>query len=226
MKTELRQKAIEMRVKEEASYSEIKKKLGVPKSTLSYWLREYPLSDERIYELRKKGWGKGEASREKYRNAMRKKKEVKRKCVYQKQKQRLSNLSEDSLYIAGLMLYSAEGGKKDLYRITLANTDPAIILFFIKWLDMFFDINIIKLRFQLHLYENMNISKEEKFWSDILGNMGKSQFYKTQIRVLKKGSFTYEGSHRHGTCSIFVSSGEKKMELMESIRAFYDLHKS
>ncbi len=226
MKVELRQKAIEMRLKEEASYSEIKKKLGVPKSTLSYWLREYPLSNERIYELRKIGWGKGEASRERYRNTMREKKEVKRECVYQKQKQKLKNLSKDSLYVAGLMLYSAEGGKKDSYRITLANTDPAIILFFIKWLDMFFGINVEKLRFQLHLYENMNIGEEEKFWSKVLGDIEKCQFYKTQIRALKKGSFTYEGSHSHGTCSIFVSNVDKKMKLMESIRAFYDLHKS
>ncbi len=225
MKAELRQKAIDMRIKEEASYSEIKEKLGVPKSTLSYWLREYPLSDERIYELRKIGWGKGETAREKYRNTMRKKKESKRKCVYQKQKQKLRNLSKDSLYVAGLMLYSAEGGKKDAYRITLANTDSAIILFFIKWLDMFFGIDIKKLRFQLHLYENMNIDEEEKFWRAVLGNMKKCQFYKTQIRALKKGSFTYEGSHRHGTCSVFVSNGDKKMVLMESIRAFYDLHK-
>ncbi len=226
MKTELRQKAIDMRIKDEASYSKIKEKLGVPKSTLSYWLREYPLSNKRIYELRKEGWSKGEASREKYRNAMREKKDMKRNCIYQQQKQNLKNLSKDSLYVAGLMLYSAEGGKKDLYRITLANTDPAIILFFIKWLGMFFDIDIVKLRFQLHLYENMDIVEEEKFWKDVLGGIEKSQFYKTQIRVLKKGSFTYEGSHRHGTCSVFVSNGDKKMKLVESIRAFYDLHKS
>jgi len=225
MKTELRQKAIEMRVKNKASYSEIKNRLGVPKSTLSYWLRDYPLSDERIYELRKAGWSKGEASREKYRNTMRKKKDVKRCVVYEQEKMNLSNLSQDALYTAGLMLYSAEGGKKDPYRITLANTDSDIILFFIKWLDMFLDIRASQLRFQLHLYENMNIDKEEKFWSSTLKGIKKNQFYKTQVRILKKGSFTYEGTKGHGTCSIFVSNVDKKMKLMESIRAFYDLHK-
>ena len=226
MKTELRQKAIDMRVDDEASYSEIRKKLGVAKSTLSYWLREHPLSSKRISELRKSGWEKGEASREKYRNTMREKKEKIRARVYQTEKEKFQNLSQETLYVAGLMLYSAEGGKKDAHRITLANTDVAIILFFIKWVQMFFDIETRQLRFQLHLYENMNIRKEEKFWRDSFsGNIKKSQFYKTQIRPLKAGSFTYKGSNNHGTCSIFVSSTEKKVKLIQSIRAFFDLHK-
>lgn len=226
MRTELRQKAIEMRINNKASYSEIRKKLGVAKSTLSYWLREHPLSAERISELRKSGWLKGEASREKYRNTMREKKEKIRVSVYQKEKEKLRNLSQETLYVAGLMLYSAEGGKKDAHRITLANTDISIILFFIKWMRMFLDINAGQLRFQLHLYENMNIDKEEKFWRDsFFGKVRKNQFYKTQIRTLRAGSFTYRGSSSHGTCSVFVSSTEKKVKLMQSIRAFFDLHK-
>ena len=226
MKTELRQKAIDMRIDNEASYSEIRKKLGVAKSTLSYWLREYPLSAKRIGELRKSGWVKGEASREKYRNTMREKKEKIRESVYQREREKFCNLSQETLYVAGLMLYSAEGGKKDAHRITLANTDISIILFFIKWVQMFFDIEVGQLRFQLHLYENMNIGREEQFWrNSFLGKVKKSQFYKTQIRSLKAGSFTYSGSHNHGTCSVFVSSTEKKVKLIESIRAFFDLHK-
>ena len=38
--------------KQELSYSEIKKRLNVSKSTLSLWLRNYPLSKEKINELR------------------------------------------------------------------------------------------------------------------------------------------------------------------------------
>lgn len=226
VKTELRQKAIDMRVDNEASYSEIKKKLGVAKSTLSYWLREHPLSNKRIGELRKIGWEKGEASREKYRNTMREKKKKIRAGVYQTEKEKFRKLSQETLYVAGLMLYSAEGGKKDAHRITIANTDTAIILFFIRWVQMFFDIEVGQLRFQLHLYENMNIGKEEQFWRDsFFGKVKKSQFYKTQIRPLRAGSFTYSGLHNHGTCSVFVSSTEKKVKLIESIRAFFDLHK-
>ncbi|GEM_PF-1757964 len=54
-KKKLREKAIKLRVEEKLSYSEIKKRLDVPKSTLSYWLRSYPLSEKRIKKLKKEG---------------------------------------------------------------------------------------------------------------------------------------------------------------------------
>jgi len=77
MKSDLRKKAIELRIKQRLSYSNIVKTLKVPKSTLSYWLKDYPLTNDGILELRRKGRGKGEASREKFRETMRqKKKEV------------------------------------------------------------------------------------------------------------------------------------------------------
>jgi hypothetical protein len=47
----LKEKAFELR-KESISYSEIKTKLTFIKSTLSIWLRDLPLSSQRIKELR------------------------------------------------------------------------------------------------------------------------------------------------------------------------------
>ena len=58
MNSQLREKAINLRLKEELSYSEIQKRLHVSKSTLSYWLKDYPLTEEKILELRRKGWSK------------------------------------------------------------------------------------------------------------------------------------------------------------------------
>jgi DNA-binding transcriptional ArsR family regulator len=75
MKAQLRQKAIELRVRYRLSYSEIQKKLHVSKSALSYWLRKHPLSEAEIVELRQKAWLKGAASRECFRNVMLKKRE-------------------------------------------------------------------------------------------------------------------------------------------------------
>ena len=55
MDSQLREQAINLRIKENLSYTQIRKRLGVPKSTLSYWLRGFPLSEERILELRRQG---------------------------------------------------------------------------------------------------------------------------------------------------------------------------
>jgi len=221
MNSQLREQAVNLRLKEELSYSEIRKRLGVPKSTLSNWLCDFPLSEKKILELRRKGWKNGEASRERFRNTMRKKQELKSQEIYKKYRKKFKNISKDAFFVAGLMIYLGEGGKTNYAQINLANTDPRIIKFFIKWLVNFFDIERSIIKAELHLYENMDIDKEKEFWRSEIG-FSENQFYKTQIRKLQKGSFTYRGSYRHGTCSIYVLGVERKRELMMAIQAFVD----
>lgn len=223
MNKELRERAVRLRVEKHMSYSEIRKQLGVSKSTLSLWLREYPLSEKRILELRRAGWSKGEASRERYRNTMREKRELEKRACYEAQKQRLQRLTKDSLYVAGLMLYAAEGEKKSRYRVALSNTDAQLIRFHIQWLTKHFEVTRSDLRVQLHLYENMDIKKEEQYWLEVAG-LERNQLYKTQVRALRPGSFTYASTHGHGTCAVEYSRREVKEKIEVAIQAFLDLH--
>lgn len=216
-----REKAIKLRLEKELSYSQIMKELSIPKSTLSYWLRDLPLSDKKILELRRKGWQKGEASRERFRNTMRRKKEKRAKEIYEAYEKKMANISRESFFIAGLMLYLGEGDKKNNFRIGLVNTDSKIIRFFIKWMIDFLDVPKDKIRAQLNLYENMAIEKEKKFWKNELG-FKNSQFYKPTIRKMQKSSFSYKESYRHGTCGIYVSGVEKKTKIMMATQAFVD----
>jgi hypothetical protein len=124
MNSQLREQAIKLRLEKNFSYGEIRKRLSVPKSTLSYWLREFPLSEAKIRELRQQGWKKGEASRERFRATMRKKRELKDREIYNKYRKRFRNFSKNALFSAGLMLYLGEGDKRRHERIVLANTDP------------------------------------------------------------------------------------------------------
>ena len=203
MRSADREKAVELRIKQQLGYGMIAKQLNVPKSTLSYWLKDLPLSSGRVLELRREAWGRGEASRELFRQTMRKKKSLREDKIYAEQKSKLGKLSRQSLFVAGLMLYAAEGSKQNDYTIALANTDFRMIKFFIWWLEEFFDIPRAKMRAQLHLYESMNIDGECKYWRQELA-LKKSQFYKNQVRKLRPSSFTYSGSYRHGTCKIYV----------------------
>lgn len=98
-----------------------------------------------------------------------------------------------------------------------------MILFFISWLERFFGIKRADIRFQLHLYPTMDIPAEELFWQETL-RADKRQFYKAQIRALKKNSFTYRESFRHGTCGLYISSKDIKLRIMAGIKAFMSLH--
>ncbi len=154
---------------------------------------------------------------------MRKKRELKDREVYQRYRVKFVNLSEEVFFTAGLMLYLGEGDKKNNYRIGIANTDPWVIKFFIKWLIDFLGVTKEQIRAQLHLYENMDIEQEKSFWKKALG-LSDTQLYKTEIRKLKTNSFSYRESYRHGTCSLFVLGVDKKRELMMAIKAFLDLY--
>lgn len=221
MKSQLREKVLQLRTKENLSYSGIRKRVAVSKSTLSRWLKEFPLSKKRINELKRNGWKKAEVKIEKFRASMRRKRNLKDREVYEKYRKRFDNLPKEAFFIAGLMLYLGEGSKSDYYNTSLANTDPKIIKFFIRWLNDFLEIPKEKIKAALHLYENMDIEKEKSFWERELG-LREDQFYKPWITKLKKSSFSYKESFRHGTCSISVLGAEKKREVMMAIRAFLD----
>lgn len=223
MKSAQRELAIELRLTHKLGYGAIAKQVKVSKSTLSRWLEDLPLTDERVLELRREAWGRGEASRERFRQTMRAKRDEREHKIYLTQKKKFSRISEQSLFISGLMLYAAEGDKKSRAEIAFSNTDSVMVTFFARWLEKFLGIEQSKLKIQLHLYENMDIRAEETHWKKQLG-MNQGQLCKSQIRPLRPGKFSYREPFRHGTCKLYVGGVVKKAELMLSIRAFFDTY--
>src|SRR3989344_3183192 len=95
-----KQKVLAMRAKG-MSYSQIKEKIKISKSTLSAWLKDLPLSEKRIKELR----DNNPIRIEKFRNTMRAKKEIRLGKVYKKVASDICDLSKRDLFLAGLFLY-------------------------------------------------------------------------------------------------------------------------
>ena len=112
-----RRKAIELR-KQGKSYSQIKKVLKVSKGTLSCWLRDYPLSKQRIREL----CNQNEQRIERFRQTMRRKREKRWNEAFQKAKKELLPFYKKDLLIAGLFLYRGEVTKKMAENLYNANT--------------------------------------------------------------------------------------------------------
>ena len=223
MKSAQRERAIELRLKHKLGYGAIAKQVKVSKSTLSRWLEDLPLSAERVLELRRAAWSRGEAKREQFRQTMRAKRDKREEAIYITQKKKFAKISEQSLFIAGLMLYVAEGDKKSKADIAFTNTDPILILFFVHWAIRFLGFPRKKFRIQLHLYENMDVRAEERFWIHQLG-LSEKQLWKSQVSALRPKSFSYRDTSRHGTCKLYVGSVPKKTKVKLSTRAFFDTY--
>ncbi|PIT92836.1 MAG: hypothetical protein COU08_00295 [Candidatus Harrisonbacteria bacterium CG10_big_fil_rev_8_21_14_0_10_42_17] len=208
-----REKALELR-RQGKSYSQIKNILKVGKSTLSYWLKDYPLSQERIRELR--DWS--EQRIERCRETKRRKKEKRLAEVYEAQRRELLPFSKRDFLIAGLFLYWGEGSKRER-ELAISNTDPAIIKLFISWLEQSFGVSRKKLRVQLQLYEDMNVDRELIYWIRTL-KLSKSQFIKPYIKRTLQSAINHKGAFGHGTCKVSLGDARLSERVFMGLRVF------
>ena len=184
-------KAIELR-KKGLSYSQIKAKLGISKSTLSDWLCDMPLSEERIKQL-----GSLNPMRiERYRNTMKNKRESRWREVYKKVSKNIGKLNKRELYIAGLFLYWGEGGKTERFSLSFSNTDPEMMVFIVK---------------------DMNINEYENFWAKKL-DISREMFEKPYIKDSKLADLSYKNGFGKGTCNIRVFNRDKTEYIMQGLK--------
>jgi hypothetical protein len=212
------EKALVLR-KQGKSYSQIKNILKISKSTLSSWLRDYPLSKDRIRELR----DCNEQRIERYRETMRRKRESRLKNFYQIQKKLIFPLSKRELYLAGLFLYWGEGAKTSQAALTISNTDPSIIKFFIFWLNASLGISKNKLKIFLHLYSDMKIKTEMAYWSKAL-EIPLSQFNKPYIKATSSIRINHKGTFGHGTCNATIGDARLSEKIIMAIKSIADIY--
>lgn len=213
MKKIEKQKAINLRLKGK-SYSEIKKNLGVNKSTLSGWLKDYPLPEDKMRELR----DNNPKRIENFRNTMANKRRNRLEKVFLKVKKDISKINSRDLFIGGLFLYWGEGSKRDRGGISFTNTNPAMIKFFIKWLELMgYGRNLLKVN--LHLYADMDSEKQINFWSKEL-HISKEKFRKPYIKEKKLSEIKYKNGFGQGTCSVILEKQEVNDYILSALRYF------
>ena len=96
------------------------------------------------------------------------------------------------LEIALAMLYLGEGSKNNL--TSLGNTNPLIVKFFIKSVEVLFNIDKSQIRSEIHLRNDQDGNKMIRYWSSQLG-IPKSKFIaiKDKRPVKSKTYSNYKG---------------------------------
>ncbi|HLD92464.1 MAG TPA: helix-turn-helix domain-containing protein [Patescibacteria group bacterium] len=210
-----KRKVIELRLQGK-SYSEIKKLVNVSKSSLSLWLKDVHLSEKQIKRIK----NIKARSIERFCESMRLKHQLRLDDYYEKQKNKLLPLTEKELFIAGLFLYSGEGNKVSRNCLSLANTDPSVIRLCYFWMKKSLLISNNKIFVKLHLYDDMNINRELRYWSRTV-KIPLSQFKKPYIKKSFRQSIDQKG-FGHGTCTLMVFNTIIKENVMMAIKAISD----
>ena len=115
--------------------------------------------------------------------------------------------SEILLFGLGLGLYWGEGTKANKYSVRLGNTDPKLILTFIKFLETFFGVSKKDMRFGIQVFSTMNVEDILSFWTKEL-KVTKDHFMKV-IVTPKRGEGSYGRKIEYGVLTVYYHN--KKM---------------
>lgn len=104
--------------------------VGVAPSSVSLWVRDIPLTADQLESLRQRNPAYNRQLRGATRNAER----GRARRLAAQEEGRLLVRREDHLYVAGVMLYWAEGDKSSRNAARISNSDPEVLRLFMRFL--------------------------------------------------------------------------------------------
>jgi hypothetical protein len=122
---------------------------------------------------------------------------------------------ERELYGVGLGLYWGEGTKANPSSVRLGNSDPGIILKFIKFLEQIYGVSRQNMHFGMQLFTDCSFAEAIDYWTSILG-VDKKQFYRP-IRTVSGSIGTYRKKNQYGVVTLYFNNKRLRDILVEQI---------
>jgi len=201
---ELKTDAIKLR-KKGFSIGKIEYRLGIPRSTLSGWLRDIKLSQEQKEKLIQ-GWKNALIKARKkavlWHNAQKEKrlKEAREQAL--KTVEVIDITDKKILELALAILYMGEGTKSKA-ETAMGSSDPLILKFFLAALKTLYNLDLKKVKCQLNLRADQNPEKMKRFWSKEL-KVPFSNFGYVNLDKRTIGSKTYP--YYKGVCHVLCGN--------------------
>lgn len=208
MKSLLAEKAEVIRLRKLGhSYQEILKVVPVAKSSISQWLQHISLTTKELDFLEKRMEERKDGARLRaaFTNRTRRLKREEEICKIA-EKEFLEYIKEP-LFVAGILLYWAEGAKKSGY-FYFVNSDVEMHRLMLKWTKRYFQTGNAHCGWRLYIHKPYKDEKCEKWWSESLG-LRPQEFEKTVFKFtphkMKKNP-VYKGCMRFSiySRSLFV----------------------
>ena len=202
----IKDKAIRLRT-EGFSYTYISSQLSIAKSTLSLWLKDVSFIPNKL-------------TRDRMQESNRKLTELKRvdkiaslSKAFDFAENNIGKITERDLFMLGIGVYIGEGSKIGNF-IRIANSDPRIIKFSIKWLKKSFGLSDSNFKIRIHMYPDNNENKVIKFWMKSLG-VKKKAFYPSSFDRRSNKKLKNKNTLPYGTAHLsVVSNGDKNFGVL------------
>lgn len=153
------------------TYGEIRNIFGVPKSTQSSWFKNLKLSNTARIILRGKQRA-GLAALGEFNKSRTIANQLENESIRKLYEKKISKLAAKELMLIGAALYWGEGyrnfGKPKYTQVCFANSDVAMVLVFMKFLERILMISRNKIKATVMIHLNLIPSKALNYWMDIL----------------------------------------------------------
>ncbi len=195
---------------------EIARLVHVSVSSVSYWVRDVPLTSEQRTELHRRMSANGrDAAAAGRRRAAR---DVRRS--FQEHGRRRAQM-RIPLHVAGCMLYWAEGSKSR-NSVQFVNSDPVMARYFVEFLRAHFKVSDDAFRLDCNLFADHRARQREieQFWLDTLG-LPSSCLRKSTVNVYSKHSKKKRRNRLpYGTVRVCVHSTRIIQSIYGSIQEY------
>src|SRR5215469_16648073 len=214
-KVGLRAKARELR-SQGLDYKRIAAELGVSKSSVSLRVRDVPRPERLSYEECRK---RHHAAMTAYWTAERERREAIKSSVKSVARCEIGRLTDREILIAGAIAYWCEGaknkpGRPPCNRVIFTNSDPAMIRFFIRFLDVA-EVERQALVYRLQIHETADVEAAQRYWLDLTGGEP-TQFRRPSIKRHNPATNRANvGDRYHGCLRIEVRCSTKLFHRIE-----------
>lgn len=179
-----RERAITLR-KKGLSYNEILEKVHVAKSSLSLWLKDFPLTSDEKHSLKDRKSANVTRGRLRASATHTKNRLLRERGYLEEAKAEFEKYKLEPMFQVGVSLYWAEGTKRSS-QFSFTNSDQDMISVMIAWLERYTGCLRTALNYRLYIHKPYAHEKLEEFWMQIL-DVTKERFVKTVYKPTSLG---------------------------------------
>jgi len=217
MKTKERNTARKLR-SEGFSLREIAKRVKASKGAISYWVKDVKLPQSAVNRLKKRSCYAGaQVVKQKYEKI---------RESFQSEGRSIIRHELNPYFIAGLMLFWAEGHKRR-NSVVFTNSDPDMMHFFVSFLKTFFKVKSNSIRLAIHWHKGNGLSYPaiSNFWLKKL-KLRKDSLNKDWVDKRGKEPNLKTGKLPYGIASIAVHDTRTAKIIYGAIQEFTQISRN
>jgi transcriptional regulator with XRE-family HTH domain len=189
----IREKAREMRTDRRLTLDQIAERLALPRTTIYYWIKDLPVPNEVTHS------DKRQAARRRASRATERKYRLLREAAYREGLESFDELARDPTFRDFVALYIAEGDKRDRNRVSICNSDPAVMQFVSRWLR---GVTDRQLEFSIQYHSDQDLHELRSFWGETLSIDGGDIRFQRKSNSNRLKGRTWRS--RHGVLAVRI----------------------